>query len=140
MKKVRDLVSGQNLETISPNTPIINALRRMEFKIIHSLLVFEKDQFCGIVTMTDIAVKTYGKNNPVLIKDIMTPSDKVTYVHYDDGLQECRELMKRYKIHHLVVKDAEGKVKGVISTFDLMLADDEAKNEAAEIAENLPPT
>jgi CBS domain-containing protein len=140
MTKVKDLLIGQKLEAVTPNAPIIVALKRMSSKTIHSLLVFDKDQFCGIVTMTDIATKTYGQDNAVLVRDIMTPANKVVYVDYEDGLQKCRGLIDEFKIHHLVVKDTEGKVKSVISTIDLMIAEDEAREDAAETAKDIPPT
>lgn len=136
MKKVGDLVLGQILETVSPHNLILDALRRMETKRIHSLLVFEGGQFLGIVTMTDIASSMFGRKH--LVKDIMTPAEAVLSVTLTEGVRKCSDLMRSKQIHHLVVKDAEGVVVGVISSIDLMLAEDEVREEAAEMAKNLP--
>ena len=138
MKKVDDLVLGQTLETVSPLNLIVDALRRMEMKRIHSLLVFENGQFLGIVTMTDVAKSMFALNARY-VSDIMTPAEAVLSVTLSDGVSKCSDLMRSKQIHHLVVKDAGGTVVGVISSIDLMLAENDAREEAAETAKNLPP-
>lgn len=137
--KVKDVMFGQALETVTPKSLIIDALRQMETKRIHSLLVFDGPQFMGIVTMTDIATTMFGQDGS-FVEDIMTPTEKVICVSPNDGLRKCRDIMKKRRIHHLIVKDDGGKVIGVISSIDLMVAENEAREEAAEMAKELPAT
>lgn len=138
MYKVKDLISEQVLEKVGPNTLISDAYDKMMEKGIRSLLVFQQDQFLGIITMTDIARTCHKKSH--LVKDIMSPEKNVTYVSYEDRLEKCRKLLNNRIFHHLVVKNMSGEVKGVISTVDLMLAKNRTIEKAAEIAELLPPT
>lgn len=136
-KKVKDIVRGQVLESITPGHPIIDALHQMEGKRVSALLVFDKDHFLGIVTMVDIATAYYGQSGGT-VADIMTPAEKVVFVNYDDGLRRCSDIMKSLHIHHLVVRDAQGVVGGVVSSLDLMYAEDETREDASETARNMP--
>lgn len=138
MYKVKDLISEQILEKVGPNTLISDAYNKMMEKGIRSLLVFQQDQFLGIVTMTDIARTCRKKSH--LVKNIMSPEKNVTYVSYEDRLEKCRKLLNNRIFHHLVVKNMSGEVKGVISTVDLMFAKNRTIEKAAEIAGLLPPT
>lgn len=135
--KVGNIIQNQKLETIEPGATIISALRKMNGRKIHSLLVFEGNHFKGIITMTDIA-NAFGKNK-IFVRHIMTPQEKIVSVKDGDGLQKCRTLFLKKKFHHLVVTNEKGEVKGVISNTDLMLAEDEASHDVAIVVDELPP-
>lgn len=139
MKTVGDQIAGQILETVSPVNLIEDAWRRMESKVIQSLLVFDGDQFLGLITMTDVARSAFVLG-AYKVEDIMTPAGKILFVTLEDSLSKCRDLMESHQIHHLVVKNARGTVVGVISAWDLMRVVDTAREEAAEIAKNLQPS
>lgn len=118
MDTVRDIVSGQALETIRPDELVMEALRRMEFKRISALLVFNGNKFVGIVTMTDIAHSGHGQDGSE-VRSIMTPAEKVITVTYDDSPEDCSNIMRDRHIHHLVVKDEKGNVVGIVSSLDV---------------------
>jgi len=136
--KVRNIIGGQILETVSPNTLAIDCWRRMELKRIHSLLVFNGNKFEGILTMTDIASGVMRVSRAATASTLMTPVNKCLFVNSDDPVQKCKDIMLAKKIHHLVVKDNE-QVIGVVSSIDLMQMDDEIMQEAERKARNLPP-
>lgn len=144
MKTVGDLILGQDLKTIGPKESIFDAQRRMEESGVHSLLVFEggkpeSGQFLGIVTMTDTASSMFGQNDGT-VRSIMTHADEVQFVSVTTPLAIGAQFMRKYEKHHMVVRDLEGKVVGVISSMDLMITEDNASEEAAEVAKNLQPS
>jgi len=118
MNTVKDIVRGQVLRTIAPDHPIHEAYARMEDNKVHSLLVFEGEEFRGIITMTDVASSLYGQSGGT-VGDVMTPVEKVITVGFDEITEGCRFLMVKNHVHHLVATDESGKVVGVVSSLDL---------------------
>jgi CBS domain-containing protein len=110
---------------IDPDSSVSEALTLMRRRYIHSLVVSktEANPDYGIVTSTDISDKIIaGDRNPtqMLVREIMT-SPLIT-VHQDSTLKECSQLMKEHHIHHLPVADEDGKLVGMISATDFLVA------------------
>lgn len=122
MKTVSGVISGQALETVGPKNTIVDALSRMESKRIHSLLVFDGEEFVGIVTMSDIAHAHYGQIGGE-VEHIMTKAANTVFVNENDTVQKCSQMIRESKrhLHHLVVKNDNNQVVGVVSTVDLMV-------------------
>lgn len=141
MKKVvSEILANQVLVTITPDSPIYDALKKMEKAPVGSILVFGRDdnEFLGIVTMTDIATSAFGQNGGT-VRDIMTPASKVIFVTSNVGLNVCREIMRTKHIHHLVVKNDLGDVVGVMSSIDLMHSDEDDRETVAKTYKDMPP-
>lgn len=138
MKRVRDIIRGQVLEKVPPGELIMQALQRMETKLISALLVFDRQEFVGIVTVVDIAHSGHGQAGGE-VKDIMTPAKKVKFIGQGATLHECAvEMKKAGHIHHLPVKDSNGEVVGIVSSLDLINAREEEREDAAESAGDMP--
>ncbi len=92
-----------------------HARELMASKKIHALpVVGNNKKIMGIVTTTDIA-RRVEDNTPV--RHVM--SDMVIIVHAGDPVSEAARLMRKHRIHHLVVTD-DGKAIGIVSSFDVL--------------------
>lgn len=124
MRKVTDILKkkGKNTVTVSPDTPVIDALRVMEEKNIGSVLVLDNGRYAGILTERDYSRKVIlrGRNSSATtVSDIMStdlprllPSDSIDY---------CMHLMSEKHIRYLPVFDGE-ELTGIISMSDVVNA------------------
>ena len=124
MRTVRQLLEGKAAEVhwISPDAPVIDAIRLMAEKFIGALLVMEGGRLVGIVSERDYARKIVlqgrsSRDTPV--RDIMTA--QVVTVGLGDTAERCMQLVTDRRIRHLPVVDA-GHVLGVVSIGDLVRA------------------
>jgi CBS domain-containing protein len=124
MQKVKDILAkkGTQVESVPPNTPVIEALRTMASKNHGSVVVMENGIFLGIMTERDYSRKVVlqGKNSTdTLVLDIM--STHMPSVTPNDTVDHCMELMNDQKIRYLPVYH-EGKLAGIISMTDVVSA------------------
>ena len=122
MKKVSNLIynKGNTVTIIDGSKSVYDALEIMVQKNIGSLVVYEHDQFVGVVTERDYAQKVIVKgkhSHNTLISEIMqtTPAS----VKLDDTIERCMELMSDKHIRYLPVV-AEGHVVGLVSMGDVV--------------------
>lgn len=125
MPKVSDLLKGKSkqLWKISPNATVFEALKIMADKEIGALMVMDKkDKVSGIITERDYARKVIlkGKTSPkTLVKEIMTPVNKMFKVKPDTPVENCMVLMTGKHIRHVPVFDGS-KFVGLISIGDVV--------------------
>ena len=110
----------QTVVTVTPATPVFDAVKLMAEKNIGALLVLEDQKIVGIITERDYARKIVlmgrsSKETPV--REIMT--FPVMYVRPDQNNEECMALMTDNRVRHLPVVD-EGKLIGLVSIGDLV--------------------
>jgi CBS domain-containing protein len=123
MKSVAQILKTkpeQAVQTITPSTSVLDAVKRMAEKNIGALLVMEDAKILGIITERDYARKIVlmgrsSKDTPV--RDIMT--SPVMYVRPDQTNEECMALMTDNRLRHLPVV-AGGKLIGLVSIGDLV--------------------
>ena len=124
MRTVRQLLEGKAAEVhwISPDAPVIDAIRLMAEKHVGALLVMDGGRLVGIVSERDYARKVVlqgrsSSNTPV--REIMTA--EVLVVRPDDTADHCMQLVTNRRIRHLPVV-AGDEVQGVLSIGDLVRA------------------
>lgn len=110
---------------IDPDNTVSDALALMRRRYIHSLIVDKSgsNSEYGIITSTDISDKIVAKEcNPstTTVREIMT-SPLIT-INQNISLNECANIMKQHHIHHLPVVDDDGKLLGMISATDFLVA------------------
>jgi CBS domain-containing protein len=122
MKTVSQILNEKTkneIITIEPNRPVIDALIIMAEYQIGALLVMKNDKLVGIISERDYArdIILQGKSSKVsLIEEIMT-KDVIT-IDASDSYSRGLEIMTEKRIRHLPVLENK-KVIGMVSLGDL---------------------
>ena len=112
--------SAQTVETVTPSTSVLDAVKLMAEKNIGALLVLEDQKIVGIITERDYARKIIlmGRSSiETPVRDIM--KFPVMDVRPDQTNEECMALMTDNRVRHLPVVDG-GKLIGLVSIGDLV--------------------
>ncbi len=123
MQRVNDILRGKSKQmwTILPESTVFEALKLMAEKEIGALMVVDKKgKVAGIMTERDYARKIVlkGKTSPkTLVKEIMTPFNKMYTVKPDTTVEDCMVLMTGKHIRHVPVFEGV-KFLGLISIGD----------------------
>lgn len=124
MKSVRNLLKekGAAVWSVTPTTPVFEALQLMAEKDIGALVVLQGDAIVGIFTERDYARKIVllgkaSRNTPVC--EIM--SAPVITVGPKQSVLECLAVMSRQRIRYLPAVE-QGRVVGMISIGDVLKA------------------
>jgi CBS domain-containing protein len=123
---------GAQIYFVTPDTPVLDAIRLMAEKHVGALLVMSDLELAGIVSERDYARKVIllgraSADTPV--RQIMT--SPVITVKPTHTVNECMQLVTDKRIRHLPVVDS-GRVVGVISIGDLVKAVIESQQEQIE--------
>lgn len=112
--KIADLMAKRVI-TAQPHHSVDHIRGIMERNRIHAVPIVGPDgEAAGIVTTADAARKLKGESP---VKRIM--SDRVFCVPAYNDVSKAARIMRKHKIHHVVVTH-EKKVVGIISSFDLL--------------------
>ncbi len=112
--------ANAEVQTISPDATVLEALRTMAQKQIGALLVVHNGEIEGIFTERDYARKIalMGRTSAdTPMREVMTRS--VMFVHPTQTSEDCMQLMTDKRLRHLPVMDGEQLV-GMISIGDLV--------------------
>lgn len=122
MYHVSDILSrkGHNAISVSPDTPVFDALKVMAENNIGSVLVMQGGKYEGLITERDYSRKVVlkGKNSTsTTVSEIMTAD--LPHIKPEDTVDHCMKLMNDGKIRYLpVFKNDE--LKGIISMTDVV--------------------
>jgi CBS domain-containing protein len=122
--KVVDILSkkGSRVESVSPDTSVLDVLHLMEEKNIGSVIIMDNGSYMGIVTERDYSRKVIlkGKNSTdTLVSEIMTTD--LPSLSPGDSIDKCMELMSAKHIRYLPVF-SNGQLAGIISMSDVVTA------------------
>ena len=122
MHSVSSLLSRKNRKSIivTPDTPVIEALKLMAEKNIGSVIVMNEDQYLGIVTERDYSRKVVlmGKNSATTtVSEIM--STDLPRINPADNIEHCMELMTAKNIRYMPVFE-NNKLAGIVSMSDVV--------------------
>lgn len=125
MATVRQLLDGKGraLYSVTPEDPVLQAIRLMAERHVGALLVMKGDELVGIVSERDYARKVIllgRSSDSTPVSQIM--SSPVHTVSPDKSVQDCMRIMTEKRIRHLPVVERGGRVAGVISIGDLVKA------------------
>lgn len=112
-------VKGNILYTVTPDTPMIDAINTMAEKDIGSLVVMEYGDLVGMLTFREI-LKAVHENNGVVGGDSVRKhmDDHPLTVTPDTDINEVRRVMLEKHTRYLPVIDAK-TLMGVISFYDV---------------------
>ena len=124
MMSVRQLLEhkGQEIFSVPPGVPVLEAIRVMAERHVGALLVMQGDTLTGIVSERDYARKVIlmGRSSAdTPVRDIMTA--QVLTVQPETTVEKCMQLMTERRVRHLPVIEA-GRVIGMVSIGDLVKA------------------
>ncbi len=125
MQRASDLLKSKSKEVwfVPPDATVFEALRLMGEKEIGALIVRDSgNKVHGIITERDYARKIalQGKTSrDTLVKDVMTPADKMFTVKPETSVDDCMVLITGKRIRHLPVYDGDRFI-GLISIGDVV--------------------
>ncbi len=122
MKKVSDIIArkGSHVESVSPETIVIEALKLMADKNIGSVAILHGDKFVGLMTERDYSRKVILKgraSNETTVGEIMTLNGPS--VTAKDSVEHCMEIMSSQNLRYLPVIE-NNKLAGIISINDVV--------------------
>ena len=127
---VPDVVSKQDLSSLSPNDTVLAAAKLMTSRKIGALLILEGEELVGILSERDIAGRLVAEEKSpgaTLIGEIMTPKPET--VGPKASVMEALQRMQEGGFRHLPVEEA-GKIIGMVSIRDIYAAVREDLEEA----------
>jgi IMP dehydrogenase len=102
--------------TIGKNAMLREALALMVRNHVTGVIVVSDDRIIeGILTARDIRFKT---NTSVLVKELMTPKEKVVTALHTITSEEALKILDKNKIEKLPLVDENGKLSGLITATD----------------------
>lgn len=122
---VREILASKGVESvqsISPDTPVVEAIGTMTKLNIGSLVVKQDDKMVGLLTDRHIVralTKAGGNLSQTLVRDAMETKPIVGQL--DDDVDSVRRHLTENHISHLPVVD-KGDVVGIISFYDVARA------------------
>ena len=122
MKKVSDILSrkGTAIESVRPDTTVLDALRLMAEKNIGSVVVMDNNRFMGIITERDYSRKVALKGK----SSTDTKVDEIMSVDFPsvsprDSIDLCMQLLSEKNIRYLPVFEQDQMV-GILSINDIV--------------------
>jgi len=117
---VKDLIK-RKVVVIEPDDPVkLLAAKRMEDKLVGSLVVIDGDKPIGIITDRDIALRVVGagKSPDTPVREVMT-RDPIT-IREDASFFELTKAFRDAAVRRIIVVDKNGSLVGLISIDDVM--------------------
>lgn len=138
MQKIADIFKrkGTNNIVISPDEPVLNALKIMAEKNIGSVVVMNGQQYMGLITERDYARKVilHGKSSSDLtVGEIM--SSFLPKASLQSTMEECMEVMTNHNIRYLPVFEEDTYI-GVVSIIDVVKETIHAQKNTIEDLQN----
>lgn len=113
--RIHDLMT-KSVITAQPHHTVDHVRGLMERNHVHAVPITGPDgEPVGIVTTSDLAASGIKDGSPVSQHMI---SPVVTVPAYNDPSAAAR-VMRNHKCHHVVVTH-EGRIEGIVSSFDLL--------------------
>lgn len=116
---VKDVMSERKI-TISPDSLLTTAARKMRNEDIGCLMVEKKGQLQGIVTDRDITCRGLASNqdcSKMHVSDVMT--DEVVWCAEEEDVEDALRIMEQMKVRRLPVVAEGGNTVGMLSVGDI---------------------
>jgi signal-transduction protein with cAMP-binding, CBS, and nucleotidyltransferase domain len=106
--------------SVDINTSCGEAVRLLRQRSVSSLVVTDSGQrICGIVTEQDVVRRiTYREDKQTPVRLVM--SSPVVTIYQDDYLFRAIALMRRMRLRHIPVLDAQGLLRGMLDLHEAL--------------------
>ncbi|MFO7964114.1 MAG: CBS domain-containing protein [Desulfobacterales bacterium] len=126
--KVNEIMT-QNPEFVYSGDSVKRAAEVMRQVNAGAVPIFDGDTAIGILTDRDIAVRLVAEGkDPLNVKAGEIMSKDPVFCSSDADIEEAVRLMEDKQLRRLLVKDAQGKVAGIVSIGDLAVSLDKEKS------------
>jgi CBS domain-containing protein len=129
MKRVKEIIVGQDLVTVNSRVSVSEAARMMAARDIGAVPIADGGRLAGIFTERDALTRIVAAGRDPAstpIGDVM--SSELVVASIDESCETCLERMRQAHIRHLIVLDGE-RMAGIVSMRDLMAVDLDDKLE-----------
>ena len=123
MEKITEILARQqpHFRKISPTCSVIDAMCRMSSQNTDYMIVMDdNDNFLGLLTEHDVAIKTIFANQPLAktqVREMM--NTRLPVADVDNTVEECMKLMRRYHVRYLPVFENLNFL-GIVSSDDIL--------------------
>ena len=120
MEPIEDLEYPTDPASVSPDTPVGEAVRLMSDRRIGSLLVLEKGKVVGIFGERDVLLKNIwdGRSLEAPVSEFMTHDPVCLTTHDSIALAISRMVVGGYR--HIPLVTATGEPSGILTMRDVM--------------------
>jgi len=127
---VLDLIGSRaDVYSIRDDTTVHEAARYLRERQVRAVGVLGADDaLVGVVSQSDISDKVAAENKcPAWMRVSEIMSTQLVTVTPDRSVADCLRLMEQHGFYHLLVVDATGRYRGMLSVTDLLtvIASDE---------------
>ena len=126
-----DRIYRRSMFRIVAGSTLITAIREMKRKNTEELIVTDRrGRGLGFIDSRDVVrLIAEGRANPYeKVENLM--SKPLITIKLSDTIGDACEIMLRKGIHHLVVVDEEGRVKGILNDLDILKTVDLMEEES----------
>jgi len=127
-------VMTRDVKSCRPDQTLLCAASAMQRGDCRFLPILDREGR-PIAVLTDGDICEIGTNDHRALRDIFVSeamSREIFTCHPEDAVSQVLETMKRRRIRHLPVVDAEGRLVGIVSLTDVILRVEENGPEIAE--------
>ncbi|WPE17388.1 IMP dehydrogenase [Candidatus Thioglobus autotrophicus] len=123
VRKVKRFESGIIREpiTIGPKATIADVFDMQQKFKISALPVVEGNTIVGMITGRDVRFET---RQDELVKNLMTPQDKLITVVEGTDMSEVRSLLHQHRIERVVITNSQFDLQGMITVRDIQKSTD----------------
>ena len=135
MKMVREILGGRTPYWVAASWSVRRVVQYLCEKQVGAVPVVDADLVVGVFSERDLMRRVVLPGldlDETGIAEVMTP--QVICVEPDESYITAKETMVEHNIRHLVVKDAQGRLKGFVSLRELS---ETALNEAKALITKL---
>jgi CBS domain-containing protein len=130
MKSIKAIVGKQQIATVDRLSTVKDAARLMSERHVGAVPVLDGDRLVGIFTERDVLnrIVAEGKNaETTAVGEVM--STGLVVAEMAESYEACMGRMQQAHVRHVIVLDL-GRLAGIVSLRDLLVADIDEKAEA----------
>jgi CBS domain-containing protein len=118
---------SRNVETVDPQTPIVEAARKMRDGDVGALPVSAGGRLVGMITDRDIVVRAIAEGRQpeqTAVQEVLT-SD-LFFVREEDSIEDAADQMAEHQVRRLPVLSGDEQLVGIVSLADVVRTDQDS--------------